>query len=169
MLYGLMSGIIPIDGANETWPLANDAAWRLVLTPSGATGSVNALQLAIDNSDLINGAVTITLDGGKYLLSGKASGNQETVGDYRDALLQIVDDFIPYSTYTFDADVSAPQAETTNTSTGSGSSTTTNDATNAANNNAGGLPSKIFGIDTKLIVAAAVAALIIMNSSGKGK
>lgn len=166
MLYGLMSGIIPIDGANETWPLSNDAAWRLVLTPSGATGSVNALQLAIDNSDLINGAVTITLDGGKYLLSGKAAGNQQSVGDYRDALLQIVDDFIPYSTYTFDADVSAPQVETT--STGSGSGTTTNDATGAANST-GGLPSKIFGIDTKLILVIGAAALIFMNSSGKGK
>lgn len=167
MLYGLMSGIIPIDGANETWPLANDAAWRLVLTPSGAINSITELQLAIDNADLLNGAVTITLDGGKYLLSGKAAGNQETVGDYRDELLRIVDDFIPYSTYTFDADVSAPQAQTT--STGSGSSTTTNDATNAANNNAGGLPSKILGIDTKLIVAVAVAALIYMEHSGKGK
>lgn len=155
MLSGLMSGLQIITDSNKSQPLPEDSAWRLKFTPSAAF-DLTELQLAIDNSDLLNGAVGIVQEADAVTLTGKTSTDFEAAALYESALLDVVDNFTAPVNIAFEADL---QGQASTTGTGSSSST----------NTGAGLPDTIMGIKTQYLLIAGAAALIFFSQSKGGK
>ncbi|OQB32225.1 MAG: hypothetical protein BWY07_01984 [Candidatus Hydrogenedentes bacterium ADurb.Bin170] len=157
MLSGLsgLSGLQMITDSNKSQPLPEDSAWRMRFTPSAAV-DLSELQLAIDNSDLLNGAVGIVQEANAVTLTGKASRDFEAAALYESALLDIVNDFTAPVVVSFEADL---QGQASTTSTGSSSSSSSSS----------GLPDTIMGIKTHYLLIAGAAALIFFSQSKGGK
>ena len=158
MLSGLMSGLVPVNGANESQTLPADAAWRLKFTP-GAGFDLSQMQLAIDNSDLLNGAVGIVQEAGAVTLTGKSAQEHEAASMFRAALLDLIDNFTAPTAVVFEADLSG-QAQTTGTGANNNSSQT---------GSSWSMPATIFGLPSHFVLIGGAALLLYFNSQGKGK
>ena len=161
MFLSGLSGLVNIDGVNEVWPMSSDSAFELTVTPNPMISEyrVNELASAVNDSDLLNGALGVIQDGNRLIFSGRVAAEWLRSGSMRDELLRWVAMYVPYVGYDFRAEVNRPISTTdTNTDTGGSSGVPTNPLPN--------LPDKLFGIDSKYVVIG-VLALLIYVSQGK--